>query len=699
MRILGYRRIHKDTTMKRYILLLSLLLCCSSQQASRYPDYSPELNRFYSSKKLGVERSGDRTTFRIFAPQADKVTLIIYEKHTDDDGREHSLTKDDDGVWEISLAENLTGSYYGYRVSGPDAQNREFDPSIVLADPYSHAVVTKNNYRHAGKSIILNHEYDWEGDAWMSTSMEDLVIYEMHVRDMSAHPSSGITHRGTYAGLTERSNAGGLDYLLDLGVNAVELLPVQDFANIELPYMNESTDVKNTWNPYERNHWGYMPTYFFAPESYYATGASLARDGYCGIDGRQVREFKDMVKTLHRHGIAVIMDVVFNHVSQYDYNPFKYIDAEYYFRRDAHGNFLGKSGCGNDLNTERPMVRRMIIDSITHWMTEYHIDGFRFDLAYLIDEVTRRKILKAARSINPNAYIIAEPWGDGYDPPGFSRIGWAAWNDRFRNGVKGQNPFDNAGFIFGEWEGENTIASLKSYVNGYTVSTGGFFQNKAHSVNYLESHDDHTMGDFIRIALGDIDENDIIPDVDRHARLTHAQLKRNRLAALYLLTSQGPAMLHAGQEFARSKVIADTNVPDNKAGRIDHNSYEKDDETNYINYHHQQMNKALYDYYRGLISLRKAHPAFRRSEPDDIRFLDSANAFGLGYHIDNASSGDAHAFVVLMNGDPINEVTFTLPGGLWDVVNDAESAGRGVITHGIEGTVIIGPTTGMILRQ
>jgi pullulanase/glycogen debranching enzyme len=628
------------------------------------------------------------------------VTLILYERHTDVNGRELPLTKDDDGVWEISVAENLTGSYYGYRVSGPQEQNLEFDPSVVLADPYSHAVVTKNNYRHAGRSIILSHDYDWEGDTWMSTPMEDLIIYEMHVRDMSAHPSSGITHRGTYAGMTERGKAGGLDYLLDLGINAVELLPVQDFANIELPYMDESTTIMNSWNPYERNHWGYMPTYFFAPESYYATGASLNRDGYCGIDGRQVREFKDMVKRLHRHGVAVIMDVVFNHVSQYDYNPLKYIDADYYFRKDANGNFLSKSGCGNDLKTERPMVRRMIIDSITHWMTEYHIDGFRFDLAYLIDEVTRREILKAARRINPNVYIIAEPWGDGYDPPGFSRIGWAAWNDRFRNGVKGQNPFDNPGFIFGEWEGGNNIESLKSYVNGYTVSTGGFFQEKAHSVNYLESHDDHTLGDFIRIALGDVDENDNILDADRHASLTHEQLKRNKLAALFLLTSQGPSMMHAGQEFARSKVIAKTDVPDNHAGRIDHNSYEKDDETNYIDYQHQQMNDALVEYYRGLISARKMHPAFRRSDPDDIRFLNSANAFGLGYHIDSASSGDTHAFVVLMNGDAVNQATFALPEGLWDVIVDAESVvDKGVIISGIEGNITIPPATGMILSQ
>jgi pullulanase/glycogen debranching enzyme len=470
--------------------------------------------------------------------------------------------------------------------------------------------------------------------------------------------------------LIKSEQKGGLPYIQSLGVNAVELLPSQDFGNIEIPYLDQSAPVLNTWSPYARNHWGYMTSYFFAPESYYSSGGTMEAGAYNGADGRQVREFKEMVKAFHRDGKAVLMDVVYNHVSQYDYQPLKYIDKFYYFRLNEDCSFTSVSGCGNDLKTERPMARRLILDSVIHWMKEYHIDGFRFDLAKLIDWKTIEAIRDATRRVNPHVILIAEPWVPGYDPDGFSDRGWAAWNDQIRNGVKGQNPHDDLGFIFGAWQGNNNSLALKRFVMGSLREFGGQFVDMGHSVNYLESHDDHTLGDFIRIGLEEVEENQPIEDSDLHAKLTAKQMKLNKLAALFLLTSQGPSMIHQGQEFARSKVIAQTEVPDTNAGKIDHNSYNKDNETNWLNFQHAETNADLLYYYRGLIRMRQAHPAFRRAEKENISFIDQPDSLFISYNIDYKN----RTYYVMMNGNSEIDHYFDLPAGSWWILADAKTA-------------------------
>jgi pullulanase len=678
-------------------LVFVALLVFNAQTQNRYPDYFPELNKYFSTKPLGTNIENGNTMFRLFAPNAFTVTLVTFTQHDDAVGLEYSMKRDDEGVWEYTLPGERYGLYYGYRIKGRKENAQMFDPGRIIADPYSKAVVTQNNYLHPAKSIIIDMSYDWEKDRWMKTPVRDLVIYEMHVRDMTVHPSSGVKQPGTYQGLVEEGRTGGIDYLLDLGVNAVELLPCQEFGNIEAPFNDSTALTFNGGNPYAHNHWGYMTSYFFAPESYYASGGNMNPNNYCGIHGQQVKEFKDMVKAFHKKRIAVLMDVVYNHVSNYDLNPYKYIDKKYYFRLDPKGNFLAKSGCGNDFMTERPMSRRMIIESLKYWMTEYHIDGFRFDLAYFIDEGTCKVIINEARKINPNVYIIAEPWGDGYAPDNFSRLGWAAWNDKIRNGVKGQNPVDNIGFIFGKWERENNPETIKRYVAGTLVKDGGVFKKPAHSVNYLESHDDHTYGDFVRIGTGAVKPDDRIMDIARHVRLTEQQMKISKLGALFLMVSQGVTMIGEGQEFARSKVIAKTDSPDPHQGQIDHNSYNKDNETNWINYEHREINRELYDYYKGLIALRKASPALRRSQRKDIHFLKCDNEFGLGFWIAKTTSRDAHDFLVLINADPNKKVNLKIPEGQWSLVVNGTRAGVDILKEGFSGEIEIPPSTGLVL--
>lgn len=662
------------------------------------------LDTFYSTKPLGLTVEKKSYQFRLFAPRAIWVKLVLFNEHDAQHGREFALEKDDDGVWELALTASQLGKarYYGYRVHGPQGNGEMFDSTLVLADPYSKAVATMNHYTHPAKTLIFpeNEPFDWEETAPKSIAPGDLIIYEMHVRDLTAHPSSGIdsTLRGSYLGLIQDNRTGGLTYIKQLGVNAVELLPVQEFGNIEIPY-RDSTIANypvNTWNPYARNHWGYMTSYFFAPESYYASGGTMAPGAYNGIDGRQVREFKEMVKAFHKNGIAVIMDVVYNHVSQYDYNPLKYIDKFYYFRLNPDCEFESASGCGNDLKTERPMTRRLIVDSVVHWLKNYHIDGFRFDLAAMIDWETINAVREAAQQVNPNVHLIAEPWGGGgYAPDRFSDYNWSAWNDQFRNGMKGWHPGENVGFLFGKFYSSVTLPLLQNYFVGTLREYGGLFIDPSHAVNYLESHDDHTLGDFIRLTLRDVTANERINDLDQHARLTPKQLKINKLAAFVLMVSQGKVMIHEGQEFARSKVIAATAAPDTNVGKIDHNSYEKDNETNWLNFHHAEINKELVDYYRGLIAIRKTYSALRQASPEEIIFHDNRDSLLISFEI----TVPGQHFLVLVNGNAEKNHRYTLPPGEWVVLADGQAVYVNQPKIHSNLTINVPATSGVLLKR
>ena len=655
-----------------------------------------QLDKFYSSKKLGSFVENGKTYFRLFTPNAEKVSLLTFEKPEQTKGKEFPMTRDENGIWETSLNGELYGLFYGFKVCHPGTPCIE---DIVCIDPYAKAVATFQTYFSPRRAIVIKEDnYDWEGDSWIKRDWRDLIIYEMHIRDMTEHPSSGVSERGTYKGLVEKGKTGGMDYIKNLGINTVELLPSQEYANNEAPFKDSLNGKYNSWNPYERNHWGYMTAAFFAPESYYSENVrELEWNHWSGKDAKAINDFKAMVKAFHKEGIAVIMDVVYNHISEYEIGNLKQIDKEYYFRLDEKGNFIAQSGCGNDFRTEAPMARRMIVESVLYWMKEYHVDGFRFDLGKLIDWETIEQIIYEAKKINPCVVFVCEPWGGGYDPAGFSVRGWGAWNDQIRNGIKGENPFNGLGWIFGKWYGNNTPKKIKSYVNGtLTKDNLGLFQKPENSVNYLESHDGYTIGDFIRLGLGDVKKDEMIKDVDKNVKLTPEQLKLNKLAALFLFTSRGITMISEGQEFARSKVIP-FNEPeqDPRKGMIDDNSYDKDNETNYINYHHAEINKDLLDYYRGLISLRKNFEAFRRAKYQDVSFIDLKDRpFSLGYFLKYKNN----EFIVLLNADPKLSLEINLPEGNWDVLVDENSAGTTPLET-VKGQISIITSTGIVLMK
>ncbi len=662
-----------------------------------YNKYSEkDLNSFFSTKQLGSTVENGTTYFRLFAPNPIKVEVIIFDKVDDNDGEIYLMEKDSQGVWEFDVHNDLSGKYYAYLVYHKEHIEKDIKPNFAV-DPYAKAVATYTDYFNPRKSIIYNKDYNWENDEWVKRDWRDLIIYEMHIRDLTAHPSANSSSPGTYRGLVEKDKPGGLSYIKSLGVNTVELLPAQEYGYVEIPYNDSLNGRYNTWNPYERNYWGYMTSNYFAPAAYYAENSGeLKRKVWIGENGDQVNQFKDMVKEFHKEGIAVIMDVVYNHLSEYEIGNLKEIDKDFYFRLDGDGNYIAQSYCGNDLKTERPMVRKLIIDSILYWMKEYHIDGFRFDLGKLIDWQTIEAIIREARKINPQVVFVCEPWGGGYDPKGFSLREWGSWNDQIRNGIKGENPYDGLGWIFGKWQGNNTKNRIQSYVRGTLINEEyGLFQESKHSVNYLESHDGYTLGDFIRIGLEKVKGEEIIKDLDANTALDSTELKLHKLASLFLFTSQGITMINSGQEYARSKVIfEDENAEDEHTGMLDHNSYNKDNETNYLNFNHAEINKELLSYYKGLIRLRKSHDAFRKANYDSYTFLPiKGKEFAVVYELEYKNMN----YFVAFNADPKSKLTLDLPEGWWEVLADENEIMR-ENTKAISSKAVLNPSTGIVLK-
>ncbi|GJQ64780.1 MAG: pullulanase [Melioribacteraceae bacterium] len=651
---------------------------------------------YYSEKRLGSFFEDGKTVFRLFTPNAKKVVLITKQSPESKDEKVYEMTRDSDAVWEVKLDGIQNGLYYGYKVLHKDDKNIDDNPLCV--DPYARAVATFNTFMNPRLSVVYDENFDWGDDEWIQRDWRDIVVYEMHVRDMTAHPSSGSSKPGTYAGLVESGQRGGIEYIKKLGVNTVELLPAHEFGNMEIPFEDSLAGRFNTWNPYERNHWGYMTSNFFAPAAYYAEDwKDFKRDVWMGRDGKAINEFKKMVKAFHQEGIGVMMDVVYNHLSEYELGNLKEIDLEYYFRLDEKGNCLAVSGCGNDIRTEAPMMRRLIVESILFWMEEYHVDGFRFDLGKLIDWQTIEAIIHEAKKINPNVVFVCEPWGGGYDPAGFSLRGWGAWNDQIRNGIKGENPNNGHGWIFGKWYGNNNLNRIKSYVNGTLVRDSlGLFQKKEHAVNYLESHDGFTLGDFIRIGTGDVKSDEIIKDVEKNAELNDYQLKLNKLGALFLFTSQGMTMIHSGQEFARSKVLPiDNDIKDEHKGMLDHNSYNKDNEVNYINFDHAEKNSDLFNYYAGLIDLREKYSAFRHAKYEAVKFIDFADEeFAFAYTVEH--NGDT--FYVAFNPETDKSLPLAIPEGNWELLVNGDNAGIESIKD-VAGKYELTPVSGVVLKK
>ncbi len=651
---------------------------------------------------MGSSIKAETTFFKVYSPKATSIEVFIFEDYHSDSFMNVELQKHEDGNWVGVINKNLVGKLYAFKI-GPPAESTEFfmETPYLIADPWSKHVTSVNNHLQFPKTKIVGEsEFDWEGDTFVSPKdPRDLIIYETHIKDMVAHPSARTYVKGIYNDFRE-AQTGGISHLKKLGVNAVEFLPLQKFGYFE-PHFNQETPegIKNTWNPYSRNYWGYMTSFFHAPETIYASDASLELGATIGESTTAETELKSLVKALHKEDISVIMDVVYNHASHYDLNPLKFLAKDHYFKLDEIGGFINDSWTGNDINTSAEYSRKLIVESILHWMKEYHIDGFRFDLAGIIDWETIELIQSEAKKINPNVILIAEPWGGEYKPTGFSERDWISWNDRLRNGFKGYDPINDKGFIFGEWSNGSTRFGIENFIRGTLLGNDhGLFSSSKHSVNYLESHDGYTLGDFIRIALNPRKATEPVTLRSSAVKLNKQELAVAKFGALALFVSQGVTMIHAGQEWARSKIITDKSGLDPRNGLLDHDSYNKDNETNWLDFTEIELNKPLFKYYQGLIELRLHSPTLRKANSQEIQFKVYKDPLHVTFSIFCKEGEDPYEYFISLNGNLNNKNAIVLPNGFWEVVVDSESASNNTKLS-VENTYTLPPISGVVLRR
>ena len=588
----------------------------------------------YTGSDLGFLWTPYKTRFRLWAPTASDVSVCLYRSgdiHNDDRLDQIRMHRDISGTWVAERVSNLNGIYYTYLVS---VEGR----TVECCDPYARTTGV-NGHRAMVIDLASTNPKGWEQDKDPNGGkpITDAFIYELHVRDLSMHRSGRIHHRGKYLGLTEnkRTTKGGcptgLAHIKDLGITHVHLLPVYDFG-----FTDESRRAP-------QYNWGYDPVNFNVPEGSYAT------DPYNG--SVRVKEFKQMVKSLHDNGISVVMDVVYNHVFDAGSFCFNRSVPGYFSRIDENGIYSNGSCCGNDTASERSMVRKYIVDSVNYWADEYHIDGFRFDLVGLIDVQTVNEIVRTVHQRHPNVIFYGEGWtmNTQLTKPGFELAvqsnsgimpGFSFFNDTIRDLLRG-SIFDSTlpGFVSGA---QCSPALLEDCFMGQPAWASQPYQ----CVNYVSCHDNNTLLD--RIAL-------TVPDAPAETLIS-----MNNLAAAYTILSQGVPFIQAGEEMLRTKPA--------KKGRFDHNSYRSPDRVNSLKW--EDLEKPEYcqtlEYYKGLIAFRKAHPCLRLQTREDVQRavhpIRYPNPHAIAFRVE---SKDEELFI-LFNADS-REVTAPLPQGQWDI--------------------------------
>ena len=628
---------------------------------------SKEFNEKYNyDGELGVIYSKNSSEFKLWAPLAEQVELVLYGK--DYNALESNKTiikmnRENRGVWRVKIDEDLSGEYYNYLV-------RNNGKTYESVDPYAKAVSINGE-----KSMVIDMESTnpkgWSNDKKpILNDVTDSIIYEAHIRDLTKDEASGVITelRGKYIGavlenskIKGTSITTGLDHLKELGITHIHLLPVFDYGSIDERY--DSTDNYN---------WGYDPQNYNVPEGSYSTNP------YEGAV--RISEFKEMVYRFHQAGIRVVMDMVYNHTYNLE-SPLNLTVPGYYYRKDQYGRYSNGSGCGNETASERYMFRKYMIDSVLYWAKEYHIDGFRFDLMGLHDLETMRIIRNELNKVDKSIIMYGEGW-TCYDTPlninesavknnicKFDDLQIAAFSDDARDSIKGSVFLkESLGFVNG---GDNYEESIKYTICASTkhdeidlskvVYSKSFWANEPYqTITYDSAHDNNTLFDKLRMSCKDENEEEL--------------LKMNKLAAAIVLTSQGISFLHEGEEFAR--------VKENLQGEIIENSYNSSDYTNELKWLRKQRYIDLFNYYKGLIKLRKEYKAFRMNSNKEIQnnisFMAKGNEFKdnhiVGYIINIEDYNDSYSKIaVIFNANKYN-VEVDLDEGKWNVLVDGEKA-------------------------
>lgn len=625
-----------------FVFTILFLISCNNNMKTTYGSY--EEYPLYEGN-LGLIYSPKKSQFRIWAPTADAVKIRLYDQDLGGEPTDvQDLKRGEQGTWQTTFNENLKGKYYTFEVTIDGKKLGE------TPDPYVKAVGT-NGKRGQVIDFAKTNPKNWLGHQKpVFNNINDIIIYELHVRDLSMSPNSGIKNKGKFLGLTETGTkssdglATGLDHIKEMGVTHVHLLPVYDYKSID-----ESQLEQNKFN------WGYDPQNYNVPEGSYSTNPA---DG-----ATRIREFKTMVKALHDNGLRVIMDVVYNHT--FDTNtPFEQLVPGYYYRQNADGSFSDASGCGNETASERLMMRKYIVESVQYWAQEYGIDGFRFDLMAIHDIETMNVVSKALKAIDPTIVIYGEGWTAGDSPlPDSLRATKshtlklnhvAAFSDDMRDAVKGHVFSQDAKAFISGLQGLDESVKFGIVAAGkhpqihypkVNYSNAPWAREPNQCINYVSCHDNHTLWDRLTNSCSEASVED--------------RIEMHKLANTIVLTSQGIPFLHAGVEMLRTK-------------QGEENSFESPDSINQIDWRWKKEHAEVVEYYKALIHLRKNHPAFRMTNNADvqhlIRFFDFKIENLIGYQISDGANGDSwQNIVVVFNGNTANR-TVDLPKGNWMIV-------------------------------
>ena len=617
-----------------YIMSITLLGSCKKQNAD-FDSYPTPVN-----ENLWVNYSKELTLFKLWSPTAEKVILRLFKTGNDSNSFETlSLKSVKNGIWQKEVTKDLDGIYYTYQVKIKGRWLEE-TPGI-----YAKAVGV-NGRRAMVVDLNATNPDKWEKDKGPKVPhINKTIIYELHVRDMTIHPKSGSSFPGSYLGLIEEGTKGpenmstGIDHLKELGITHVHLLPTFDHYSI---------DETNLDTP--QYNWGYDPQNYNVPEGSFSSDPFNAEV--------RIKEFKQMVKVFHDNKIGVIMDVAYNHTGKTEESNFNQETPGYYYRQKEDGSYADASACGNETASERAMMQKFIIESVTYWTKEYHVDGFRIDLMGIHDIETMNKLSVAVKKINPDALLYGEGWTAKDSPlPEKERAlkkhmkqlpQIAAFSDDIRDGIKGSVFKDEStGFVNGA---KNSEESIKFGVVGaiqhpqlnykkVNYSNAPWALEPWQSINYVSCHDNHTLFDKLKISKPKANTEELIA--------------MDKLANAIVLTSQGTPFLHAGVEMLRTKNGED-------------NSYNLPDSINQINWNWKNEHKEVFEYYKNLISLRKAHPAFYMKNAKDVvnhLKFQTVKAGLISYIIEDNANDDWKNILVIYNAN--NKTIFHEIKGTW----------------------------------
>lgn len=640
--------------MKFRTLLLSLLSTCTGHYA---------LAQTFNE----VEYSPKATTFQLTtSPDVKKVNVVITDNDSDTAGQlVKSMKRVGAGKWKLTVKNDLKGKYYVFSVY--NQEQPDITPGVFAK------AVGVNGKRGAIVDLKDTDPEGWADDVRPALKNPcDLVIYEMHHRDFSMDLSSGIKNKGKFLALTEPA---AIDHLRRLGVNAIHILPSFDFASID----ESKPDVA-------QYNWGYDPLNYNVPEGSYSTNAADPKV--------RIREFKQMVQALHKAGIRVILDVVYNHTFDINGSNFQKTYPDYYFRKTAEGKYSDGSGCGNETASDKQLMRDFMKESVEYWVKEYHIDGFRFDLMGVHDIETMNEIHDVVSKIDPSIYIYGEGWSAGSCAYPQEKLamkanarelnGIGAFSDEMRDALRG--PFSDdtkGGFLAGVPGQEESIkfgiAGAISHpqidMTKVNYSKTAWTNEPSQMVAYVSCHDDMCLTDRLRASIPYIGDDELI--------------RLDLLAQTAVFTSQGVPFILAGEEMLRDKKGV-------------HNSFRSPDSINRLDWNNLKRYPQVFDYYSGLISLRKQHPAFRMGSADEVRkhlvFLD-APAGVVAYQLKDNAGGDSWKNIIVILNSQKTPQTVNVPEGSYTMVvaNGKVNAGGIGLVSGK--TVTVAPQSALIVHD